>query len=234
MELTMKITGELHKGIFLKRLNRFVAEVEVNDQKHLAHVADPGRMKELLIPKNEVLLRKITFSNKRKTNWDMLGVYIPTGLVSVDSRLPNDLIAEAIKDSKLKEFFEYKIVRREFTYGHSRFDFLLQSQENQCLLEIKSCTLVRDAHALFPDAPTLRGRKHLLELMNAKKDEYRACVIFVIQRADASVFSPNDEIDPDFADTLRFAVSEGVEVFAYRCKVTETQVKLKEQVNIIL
>jgi sugar fermentation stimulation protein A len=234
MELTMKITGELHKGIFLKRLNRFVAEVEVNNEKHLAHVADPGRMKELLVPKIEVLVRKITLNEKRKTNWDMLGVYTPTGLVSVDSRLPNDLIAEALNESKLKEFSEYKIVRREFTYGSSRFDFLLQSKEKQCLLEVKSCTLVRNTHAFFPDAPTLRGRKHILELIKAKKEGYRVCVIFVIQRGDASVFSPNDEIDPDFADTLRIAVSEGVEIFAYRCEVTETTVKLKEQVNIIL
>lgn len=230
----MKITGELYKGLFLKRLNRFVAEVEINKEKHLVHVADPGRMKELLVPKIEVLLRKIDLNEKRKTNWDMLGVYTPTGLVSVDSRLPNDLIAEALKNSQLKQFSEYKIVRREFTYGSSRFDFLLQSKEKKCLLEVKSCTLVRNAHAFFPDAPTARGRKHLLELIKAKNEGYRACVIFVIQRGDASAFSPNDEIDPEFADTLRLAMSESVEVFAYICEVTETSVNLKEQINIFL
>ncbi len=230
----MKITGELHKGVFLRRLNRFVAEVEVNNEKHLAHVADPGRMKELLLPRTEVLLRKITLNEKRKTNWDMLGVYTPTSLVSVDSRLPNDLIAEALKDSRLKEFSEYELVRREYTYDSSRFDFLLQSKENQCLLEVKSCTLVKNEHAFFPDAPTIRGRRHLLELIKAKHEGYRACVIFVIQRDDASVFSPNDEIDPDFSDTLRLAASESVEVFAYRCEVTETSIKLKEQVDIVL
>ena len=230
----MKITGELLKGVFLKRLNRFVAEVEVNNEKHLAHVADPGRMTELLVPKTEVLLRKITLNEKRKTNWDMLEVYTPTGLVSVDSRLPNDLITEALKDSRLKEFSEYELVRREYTYGSSRFDFFLKSNEKQCLLEVKSCTLVKNGHAFFPDAPTTRGRRHILELIKAKKEGYRACVIFVIQRGDASAFSPNDEIDPNFADTLRLAVSEGVEIFAYRCEVTETSVKLKEQINIIL
>ena len=230
----MKITGELHKGVFLKRLNRFVAEVEVNNEKHLAHVADPGRMTELLVPKTEVLLRKITLNEKRKTNWDMLGVYTPTGLVSVDSRLPNDLIAEALKDSLLKEFSEYELVRREYTYSSSRFDFFLKSNEKQCLLEVKSCTLVKNGHAFFPDAPTIRGRRHLLELINAKHEGYRACVIFVIQRDDASVFSPNDEIDPRFGDALRLAVSEGIEVFAYRCKVTETSIRLKEQVDIVM
>ena len=230
----MKITGELHKGVFLKRLNRFVAEVEVNNEKCLAHVADPGRMKELLVTKIEVLLRKINLNDKRKTRWDMLGVYTPTGLVSVNSRLPNDLIAEALKDSRLKEFSEYELVQREYTYGSSRFDFFLKSNEKQCLLEVKSCTLVKNGHAFFPDAPTTRGRRHLLELIKAKHEGYRACVIFVIQRGDASFFSPNDEIDPEFADTLRLAVSKGVEVFAFKCEVTETTVKLKEQVNIIL
>ncbi|MFX1465598.1 MAG: DNA/RNA nuclease SfsA [Promethearchaeota archaeon] len=230
----MKITGELHKGAFLRRLNRFVAEVEVNNEKHLAHVADPGRMKELLVTKTEVLLRKIKLNDKRRTNWDMLGVYTPTGLVSVDSRLPNDLIAEALKDSRLKEFSGYELVRREYTYGSSRFDFLLQSKGKQCLLEVKSCTLVKNGHAFFPDAPTTRGRRHLLELIKAKHEGYRACVIFVIQRDDASVFSPNDEIDPQFGDTLRLAASEGIEIFAYRCEVTETSIKLKEQVDIVL
>jgi sugar fermentation stimulation protein A len=232
----MKITGELHKGVFLKRLNRFVAKVKVNEEEYLAHVPDPGRMKELLTPSVEVLLRKVSSNEKRKTSWDMLGVYIPppTGLVSVDSRLPNELIAEALINSQLKEFSEYELVRREYTYGSSRFDFLLKSNEQQCLLEVKSCTLVKDNHALFPDAPTSRGRRHVLELIKAKKEGYRTCVIFVIQRGDATVFSPNDEIDPDFGVALRLGVSEGIEVFAYRCEVTETSVKLKEQVNIIL
>lgn len=234
MELTMKITGELHKGVFLKRLNRFVAEVKVNNEKHLAHIADPGRMIELLVPKTEVLLRKITLNEKRKTKWDMLVIYTPTGLVSVDSRLPNDLIAEALKDSRLKEFSEYELVRREYKYDSSRFDFFLKSNEKQCLLEVKSCTLVKNGHAFFPDAPTIRGRRHLLELIKAKHEGYRACVIFVIQRDDASVFSPNDEIDPRFGDALRLAVSGGVEVFAYRCEVTETSIELKEQVEIVL
>lgn len=230
----MKITGELHKGIFLKRLNRFVAKIKVNEEEDLAHVPDPGRMKELLMPSVEVLLRKVSSNEKRKTNWDMLGVYTPTGLVSVDSRLPNDLIAEALMNSQLKEFSEYELVRREYTYGSSRFDFLLKSADKICLIEVKSCTLVKNGHAFFPDAPTLRGRRHIHELIKAKHEGYRTGVIFVIQRNDASVFSPYDEIDPDFGDALRLAASEGVEIFAYRCEVTETSIKLKEKVNIIL
>ncbi len=230
----MKITGEFYKGVFLERLNRFVAKVKVKEEEHLAHIPDPGRMKELLVPSVEVLLRKVSLNKKRKTNWDLLGVYTPTCLVSVDSRLPNDLIAEALMNSKLKEFSIYQHILREYTYGSSRFDFLLRTNDQKCLLEVKSCTLVKNGHAYFPDAPTLRGRRHLLELIQAKNEGYRACVIFVIQREDASVFSPADEIDPDFGEALRLAVSEGVEIFAYRCEVTETSVKLKEQINIIL
>ncbi|MFX1520896.1 MAG: DNA/RNA nuclease SfsA [Promethearchaeota archaeon] len=230
----MKVTGELHKGVFLKRLNRFVATVKINNEEHLAHVPDPGRMKELLTPSVEVLLRKVPSNEKRKTKFTLLGVYTPTGLVSIDSRLPNDLIAEALMNYQLKEFSEYELVRREYTYGTSRFDFLLKSNETQCLLEVKSCTLVKNGHALFPDAPTARGRRHVLELIKAKNEGYRTCVIFVIQRDDATVFSPNDEIDPDFGNILRLAASEGVEIFAYYCKVTENSIKLKGQVNIVL
>jgi len=133
----------------------------------------------------------------------------------------------------MAEFSEYTLIRPEYMYGHTRFDFFLANGDN-CFLEVKSCTLVKDGVAMFPDAETVRGRRHVRDLMKAKKEGYRACVLFIVQRSDADLFAPNDETDPEFGKVLREAVVEGVEVYAYFSEFIDNKISLKGKVKLDL
>jgi len=190
-------------------------------------------MQELLTPGTEVILREV-LREKRKTSYDLIGVFYEGQRVSVDSRVPNKLVLEALRNRDIEEFSEYDIIKPEHGYGHTRFDFYLTNKHERCLLEVKSCTLVKDGVALFPDAKTERGRRHVTDLMRAKKEGYRACVLFIVQRTDAQVFSPNDETDPEFGRILRDAVVEEVEVYAYQSEFTGDRITLKGKVRVEL
>lgn len=196
---------------------------------------NPGRLKELLIPENPVLVTEVD-SSSRKTKYDLFGVYLGNELVCIDSRIPNYLIYESIERRELQEFKDYTIIVPEFQYGESRLDFHL-SGENilPCLLEAKSCTLVRESGeskiALFPDAPTIRGKRHLEELMKAVEAGYRAVVVFVVHRA-ADKFSPNWETDQAFSKTLNIATQHGVEILVYQTEIYSS--KMNEGINIRL
>lgn len=229
----MEFLGPLVRGIFLRRLNRFAVLVEIGGVPRTCHLPNPGRLEELLVPGAKVfLLEKI--GGGRRTGYDLAAVSHRGGLVSVDSRLPNRLVGEALAEGRLPPFCHCRVVREEVPYGRSRFDFLLQCGEKPCLLEVKSCTLVRDGMALFPDAVTERGKRHCLELARAHQEGYRAAVLFVVQRTDASIFSPNDATDPAFGEALRWAAGRGVEVLAYGCLVTESEVRLGGRVAVDL
>jgi sugar fermentation stimulation protein A len=152
----------------------------------------------------------------------------------VDSRVPNRLVLEALKNKALKEFAEYSTIKPEPSYGHTRFDFLLGNHKELCLLEVKSCTLVRDGIAMFPDAKTERGTRHVMELLKAKEKGYRACILFIIQRADAHSFSPADDVDEEFGEALRQASKEGVEVYAYSSEFIGDKIILRGKVKVEL
>jgi len=180
---------------------------------------NPGRMHELLTLGTEVILREVLKEN-RKTGYDLIGVFYKGQMVSVDSRVPNKLVLEALKNRDIKELSEYNIIKPEYGYGHTRFDFFLANEHERCLLEVKSSTLVKDGVAMFPDAKTERGRRHVTDLAKAKKEGYRACVMFIVQRTDAHMFAPDDETDPEFGKALRNAAKEGVEVYAYKIEIS--------------
>jgi len=225
--------GRLVEAVFLDRPNRFLASVNVNGEKLSSFVPNPGRMHELLRPGVNVVLRVLK-KRGRKTCFDLIGVFYKRQLVSVDSRIPNKLVFVALKKGDIKEFTGYTNVKPEYNYGHARFDFLLTNHTKPCLLEVKSCTLVRDGKALFPDAVTVRGRKHVEQLAEARAKGYRACVLFIVQRNDASVFSPNDEVDPKFSKTLREAVENGVEVYAYYSEFDGNKIVLRGELGVEL
>lgn len=190
-------------------------------------------MHELLTPGTEVILKEVVKEN-RKTDYDLIGVFYNGQMVSVDSRVPNKLVLEALKNGDIEELSEYKIIKPEYGYGHTRFDFFLANEHRRCLLEVKSCTLVKDGVALFPDAETERGRRHVRDLVKAKKEGYRACVLFIVQRTDARVFAPNDETDPEFGKVLRDAAVEGVELYAYYSEFIENKITLKGKIKVEL
>ncbi|MGQ9539437.1 MAG: DNA/RNA nuclease SfsA [Candidatus Bathycorpusculaceae bacterium] len=229
----IKIEGKLFEGVFKARLTRFSAQVQIGGKSALCFLPNPGRLSELLVPEAKVVLRE-TACNKRKTLCDLVGVYCGDELVSVDSRVPNELVFEALKNKDLPEFHEYSKIEPEYSYGNSRFDFLLRGDSKPCLLEVKSCTMVKDGVAMFPDAPTQRGTRHALELAKALDDGYRAVVLFVIQRTDAHMFTSNNGTDPKFGEALRKAVERGVEVYAYSAKFAEAKIMLDGKVEVLL
>lgn len=233
MVSSIKVARKTIRGVFLDRPNRFLAFVKVGNMVLPSFVPNPGRMLELLTPGTEVILREIAKEN-RKTSYDLVGVLYDGQVVSVDSRVPNKLVLEALRKRDIEKLSEYDKIRPEYSYGHTRFDFLLTNKLQSCLLEVKSCTLVKDGRAMFPDAKTERGRRHLMDLMKAKGEGYRACVLFIVQRTDVSVFIPNDETDPQFGKALRDAAARGVEVYAYRSEFVGNRITLKGKVKVEL
>jgi sugar fermentation stimulation protein A len=188
-----------------------------------------------LVPGRRVLLAAAQAPG-RLTAYDLLMVDLDGTLVSIDARLPNRLLYETLRQAqdealqadRIAEFAGYAQVRREVAYGQSRLDLVLEGGPDggRCFIEAKSVTLVKEGVALFPDAPTERGRRHLGELARAKAEGHRAAVVFVVQRDDAIRFSPHDEADPAFGQALREAAQADVEVYAYKCRVSEEEVAL--------
>jgi sugar fermentation stimulation protein A len=229
----VQLGPNLTEGRFLERLNRFAALVAVAGQPQLVHVANSGRMRELLAPGRRVLLKPVADAPHRKTRYDLALVDLGGTLASADSRLPNALVREALEQGRLPQFAGYPHLRAEVVFGESRLDLRLDGPAGACYIETKSVTLVNDGVALFPDAPTTRGVKHLGSLSQALAAGHRAAVVFVVQRSDAQAFAPNHAADPAFGAALRRAAALGVEVLAYRCRVTERQIILAEALEIL-
>ena len=229
----MELGPDLVEGHFLERLNRFAALVEVNGQEVLCHVANSGRMRELFVPGFRVLLKPRP-GNHRKTQFDLALVDLGSVLASADARLPNALVAEALESGSMPQFPGYSRIRREVTFGESRLDLLLEGPKGLCYIETKSVTLVVNGVGLFPDAPTVRGAKHMGSLAQAVAAGHRGAAVFVVQRDDATAFATNDAADPVFGVAFREALAAGVEAFAYNCRVSEQAISLSCRLPIRL
>ena len=211
------------KAVFLKRPNRFIAEVEIDGVKEIVHVKNTGRCKELLIPGCEVWLTAPDSPN-RKTKYDLVAVRKSSGvLFNIDSQAPNKVVKEWL----LKK--DYTKVIPEYTYGDSRIDFYMEKAEagkkgaadvvNKYLMEVKGCTLEFDGIGYFPDAPTERGVKHIRELIKAKKEGYNAILAFVIQMDGVTEVRPNIDTHPEFGVAMEDARKAGVEILFLTCHV---------------
>lgn len=216
----------------LSRPNRFLGIVDLNGVKTQCFIPNPGRMHELMVPDTNVYLIHRP-GDHRKTEYDLTLVEYNDTLVSIDSRLPNHMLKEAIDKAQLPEFRGYKVKRTETTYHDSRLDLLLSNGETQILLEAKSCTLVENKVALFPDAPTKRGARHMNTLTHALHHG-RASACFIIQREDAEEWRPNHLMDPEFTENLRKAVKNGVEAYAYTCNINLDGTTIKKRVPVNL
>ena len=228
----MRFGGRLVPAVFQSRPNRFLGVVLVDGVETLCFIPNPGRMKELLYRGARVYLIPVQ-SDTRKTRYNLTLVDHQGTLVSVDSNVPNKVVREAVDRGIIEPFKEFRVKKAEYTFGESRLDFLLESDSGNLLLEVKSCTLIRDGVALFPDAPTKRGSRHLRTLTRGLT-QGRSAVFFLIQRSDANRFMPNMETDPDFATNLKEAKREGVEVYAYSSRVDFEGVFLGSRVPIDL
>lgn len=233
----MKFASTWKEALFLHRENRFCCRVWLEGREEQAHLANSGRLKDLLSPWRPVLLaekcRGVQLNAPaRKTRYDLSLIVLGGILVSVDARVPAELVAEALLQGKLPQFRRYPTIQREALRGESRLDFRLSRGEEECFLEVKSVTLVRGGRAFFPDAPTSRGRRHIETLLQAKREGQEAAIVFVVQREDASSFSPNDATDPQFGEKLREAGKWGVGVYAYNCQVREKSIELAEEIPV--
>lgn len=230
----MNYNKNIIEAKFLKRPNRFQGYVLLNDEEIMVHVPNTGRCKELLIPGCTVLLREEN-NPKRKTKYSLVSVYKDKELINIDSQAPNKIVEEALLKGNIPELKKYDIVLREKTFGNSRFDFKLEnSKGEEYYLEVKGVTLEDNGWARFPDAPTERGKKHILELIDVKSSGRGAGIIFLIQIKNVDKFSPNTETDPKFSEALILAKSLGVDIFAYNCNVGNEEIKLLDPVKIIL
>lgn len=217
--------AHIEKGIFRERPNRFVAQVEINGREHTVHVKNTGRCRELLIPGARVLLEyhPDAESQGRKTQYSLIGVYKGQLLINMDSQAPNIAAMEWLQNGGFQREMGMKPenIRREIAFGQSRFDLAFTIKGKQAFMEVKGVTLEKDGVALFPDAPTERGVKHLKELAAAAEDGFLAFVLFVIQMKGIYEFRPNQEMHKAFADALTEARAAGVNVLAYDCDVRE-------------
>jgi len=207
-------------GKLIFRRNRFAAEVDVAGQTALAHVPNSGRMEELFVAGAQVVLRPAPEGSGRKTAFDLTAIAYAGRWVGVDSRVPPSMVVEAWRTGVLDAFAAYDNVRREVQYGRSRLDLLFSGAPGLAYVETKSVNLVEDGLALFPDAPTPRGARHLLELRDAVREGHRAAVCFVVQRDGPRVLRAYAEKDPLFAETLASVTREGVEAYAIACETT--------------
>lgn len=224
------------RGQFCSRPNRFLAVVRIGGQEEIVHVKNTGRCRELLIPGCTVYLSRSDNPN-RKTKYDLIAVEKqregkPPLLINLDSQIPNAAAAEWLETGSL--FSANAVFRREVTHGNSRFDFSIMDGDVQSFLEVKGVTLEQDGIALFPDAPTLRGVKHLQELTACQQAGIPAYLLLVIQMKEIRAFRPNDAMHPQFGEALRRAAAAGVTLLARDCIVTPDSITIDAPVPIQL
>lgn len=223
------------RGEFLSRPNRFIAKVKIGGREHTVHVKNTGRCKEILVSGATVYLEK-SENPLRKTEYDLIAVEKKTEngaiLINIDSQIPNLCAAEFLPHSGI--FPTGTKIKREVTYKSSRFDIFAEYENKKAFIEVKGVTLEKNGTALFPDAPTERGVKHINELICATKEGFDAYIFFVIQMTGIKAFTPNKEMHPEFAEALKRAQQEGVKILAYTCNVAENDIKIDSPVDIIL
>ena len=225
----MKLYEHVLPAEFIARPNRFIARVRLDGREETVHVKNTGRCRELLIPGARVWLAEGA-NPARKTRYDLVAVEKGGLLVNMDSQAPNKAAAEALP----RLFPRITDLRPEAVFGDSRLDFCTDMGDMKLYVEVKGCTLEEDGVALFPDAPTQRGVKHLRELESCVRAGHAAALLIVIQMKGVRVFRPNRRTHPAFADALAHAWDAGVQVLARDCLVTPDSLTLDQPVAVEL
>lgn len=231
----MQIDLPLVQGRLLRRYKRFLADIELDDgEVIIAHCPNTGSLLGCQPEGARAVLRD-SQNPERKLRYTWQTVEVDGTWINVDTSLPNAVVAEAIERGDVPELAGYEGLRREVKYGqNSRIDVLLEGAPGRCYVEVKSTTLARGDQALFPDAVTERGRKHLEELANQAEAGDRAVIFFLISRGDVTSFAPADDIDPVYGETLRAVVARGVEALAYSTVVKPHMLDLGRRLPIVL
>ena len=229
------------RATFLRRPNRFIShclvETPMGEVEVIAHVKNTGRCEELLIEGVTVYLEYAP-SITRKTDYSLIAVMKGERLINMDSQVPNKIVLEGLLSGQIvlpEVDGEIISIKTEVKYGNSRFDLYVETaMSDKIFIEVKGVTLEEEGVAMFPDAPTIRGVKHVRELISAKDEGYKAFVIFIIQMSDVVYFTPNALRDPVLAEVLKQANEMGVEILAYDCHVTPTQITVDKAIKVLL
>ncbi|MBR2780198.1 MAG: DNA/RNA nuclease SfsA [Eubacteriaceae bacterium] len=212
-------------AVFVRRNNRFSADVLIGDETHTVHVKNTGRLKELLREGAGVCLQRSSNPN-RKTAYDLISVFRQgTGWVNIDSQVPNVLVREYLL-SRSGPFYDLTLVKSEYTFGDSRIDFYAEATGRKILMEVKGCTLEKDGIGWFPDAPTLRGARHLRELGEACTKGYETYAAFVIAVPGVNEVRPYAENDPLFADEMALSEEKGMKVIFLPCRTEMDSIEI--------
>lgn len=218
---------KVKEGQFIKRPNRFIAYASVDGKEEICHVKNTGRLGELLYKGAKVYVEESDNKN-RKTKFDLIAVYKGDILYNIDSQAPNKVMEDYIP-----RFFEnVTYVKPECKYKNSRFDFYIEYNGKKAFMEVKGVTLEKNGAMLFPDAPTVRGVKHLDELCECVKEGYEAYAVFVICADSGEYFAPNGETHREFAEKLKRAKESGVNIIALKCTVTKDELQIKERMEV--
>ncbi|MDR2940083.1 MAG: DNA/RNA nuclease SfsA [Clostridiales bacterium] len=225
------VYNNIMEGIFLSRPNRFIAEINIGGNIAPCHVKNTGRCKELLAPGAKVLVNK-SLNPNRATKYDLISVWKGRRLINMDSQAPNIIFGEFLRDGKFIDGLNF--IKPEAKYNNSRFDFYIEAGKRKAFIEVKGVTLEENNVAIFPDAPTERGIKHLNELAACLLEGYEAYVVFIIQMEGIGYFIPNNRTHAEFGRTLKTSASAGVTALAYDCIVTENSLLVNKSIPIKL
>ena len=230
----MNFENKLIPGLFIKRYKRFFVDVKINNKIITAHCPNTGSMYGLLKKGNKVWISKSNNPN-RKLKYTLEIIEDNKSKVGVNTLFTNKIVLHALQNNLIKEFKGVSEIKPETKFGkNTRFDFLITDKKNKSFIEVKNVTLSRKKSlAEFPDAVTTRGLKHINELENAGKKNYKIFIIFLIQRDDCEVFTIAKDIDPDYAKALKLAVKNKLNILCYDCKFSSKGIKLNKQIKII-
>lgn len=220
--------NQIVEGTFVKRINRFIASVLINNEEILVHVKNTGRCKELFIEGAKVYIEKSDNLN-RKTAYSLISIYKNDLLINIDSQVPNAVVHEGILEGKISELSDIIKLKREVSYGKSRFDLYYETPTEKGFIEVKGVTLECSGIARFPDAPTDRGRKHIYELIEASKVGYTNYLFFLIQMNNIYSFEANWETDPKFAEALELAKQHEIKVLVFNSIIDKNSIYMNNR-----
>ncbi|MBE5955894.1 MAG: DNA/RNA nuclease SfsA [Lachnospiraceae bacterium] len=223
--------NNVKEAVFIKRPNRFLAHIEIEDKEEICHVKNTGRLGELLLSGAKVYVSQ-TDNPKRKTKYSLIAVEKEGILYNIDSQAPNQLALEWIKEGRFRK--DITVVKPEKTYKNSRFDLYMETEDKKIFMEVKGVTLNQNGIGMFPDAPTERGKKHVLELCDAVEEGYEAYILFVVKFKPVHGFSPNTERHPDFIESLQYAREKGVHIMAVCCQTAPDHICIDKTIPVFL
>ena len=229
----MIFENKLLSGLFIKRYKRFFVDIKINNKIVTAHCPNTGSMYGLLKKGNKVWISKSNNPN-RKLKYTLEIIEDGKTKVGVNTQSTNKIVHHALQNNLIKEFVDNFEIKPETKFGqNTRFDFLVTNKENKAFVEVKNVTLSRKKKlAEFPDSVTVRGLKHINELIKASKKNYKIYILYLVQRDDCNLFSIAADIDPDYANALRKAVKSKLNILCYDCKFSLKGIKLNNKIKL--